>query len=280
VHVVKLACELPEKHGVPLSQWDCGELATELIASGLVESISRETVRRILVQHDLKPWRVHSWLSAKVPRDEAFQAVVSEIIDLYTRPLGEDELVFCFDEKTSLQPRPRCVPSRAAAPGKPVLVEAEYERAGSLNLLAAFDTRTGRVFGSLSERKRAVEFLGAMEALEAAVPASVRTIHVVLDNLRVHKGKAAQAWFAEHPRFRLHFTPNHCSWLNQIEQWFGIIQRKLLRTANFPSQGSLADSVQAFIERWNRAAHPFNWTAASVAKVMSTPLEHQAYRAA
>jgi len=193
VFTVKLACELPEARGVPLSQWDCRELARELMASGVTASISRETVRRILRDHALKPWRVHAWLSPKVPRDDAFRAQVEALIDLYTRPLEEDEVVLSFDEKTSIQPRTRTAPSQPARPRQPLRIEAEYQRGGALNLLAAFDTRTGRVHGWLHTRKRAAEFLASLEALETAIPAHVRTIHVVLDNLRVHKGRAAQA---------------------------------------------------------------------------------------
>ena len=279
MQVVKVACELPEERGVPLGQWDCRELAAELVSSGLVKRISHETVRRILKKHALKPWRVHSWLSPKVPRDEHFRANVADIIDRYTCSLAEDEAVLCFDEKTNIQPRPRCAPSRGASPGKPLRVEAEYERAGALNLLAAFDTRTGKVYGWASERKRAVEFLAALDALDAAIPMSIRTVHIVLDNLRVHKGKAAQAWRALHPRFVFHFTPLHCSWLNQIEQWFSILQRKLLRAANFGSLEAMERSLLAFIERWNASAHPFKWSTDSVAKIMARPTDDTALAA-
>lgn len=239
------------------------------MASGVVRSISHETVRRILRQHALAPWRVHSWLSPKVPRDEAFKALVTLILDLYQRTLRSDERVFCFDEKTNIQPRPRCAPTLGAAPGQPVRVEAEYERAGAFNLLAAFDTREGAVYGWLTRRKRAVEFLAALDALDATIPDSVTAVHVVLDNLRVHKSKAAAAWLALHPRFHFHFTPIHCSWLNQVEQWFGIIQRKLLRTANFASAAAMCEQIIAFIARWNANAHPFNWRSASVARIMA-----------
>lgn len=239
------------------------------MVSGIVRSISHETVRRILRHHALAPWRVHSWLSPKVPRDDAFKALVTLILDLYQRTLRADERVFCFDEKTSIQPRPRCAPTLGAAPGKPVRVEAEYERAGAFNLLAAFDTREGDVYGWLTRRKRAVEFLAAMDSLDATIPDSVTAVYVVLDNLRVHKSKAATAWLAQHPRFHFRFTPLHCSWLNQVEQWFGIIQRKLLRTANFSSPAAMCEQILAFIEHWNANAHPFNWHSASVARIMA-----------
>jgi hypothetical protein len=196
-------------------------------------AISAETVRQVLRRNDLRPWRWHAWLSRRVPRDADYLKRVETIVSLYTRPLSDDEVVVCVDEKTSLQPRLRVRPTRAARPGAPVRIEHEYERAGALNLFAAFDTRTGKVLGMTARRKRAAEFLAFLEQLEERVGDHIRTIHVVLDNLRVHKGRAATAWLAEHPRFELHFPPVHCSWLNQVEQWFGIIQRKLLRLANY-----------------------------------------------
>jgi hypothetical protein len=122
-------------------------LARQLVRDGVVPSISSETVRRILEHHRLKPWRHHLWLSPKVPRDAAFAAAVQAICDLYTRPLAPHERVLCVDEKTSLQPRTRLSPTRPAQPGLPVRVEHEYQRKGALNLFAAFDTRSGKVYG-------------------------------------------------------------------------------------------------------------------------------------
>jgi hypothetical protein len=101
VHVVRLACERPDLRGRSLSQWDCTELARQLIAEGVVEGISAATVRRILACHHLKPWRHHLWLYPKHPRDAAFYASISELIDLYTRLLHDDEVVRSVDEKTS-----------------------------------------------------------------------------------------------------------------------------------------------------------------------------------
>jgi hypothetical protein len=105
IHLVKMVCERPELAGRSLSQWDCSELARKLIEEGVVSSISTETVRRVLSHHKLKPWRQHLWLSPKHPRDAAFYEAVTEIIDLYSRPLVPHEVVLCVDEKTSLQPR-------------------------------------------------------------------------------------------------------------------------------------------------------------------------------
>jgi transposase len=269
LHLVTIACERPDKLGRSLSQWDCRELASQLVRDGVVASISPDTVRRILDNHQLKPWRHHLWLSAKVPRDADFAARVQNIGDLYTRPLGPHEAVLCVDEKTSLQPRPRKAPTKAATPGQPVLVEHEYGRCGALNLFAAFNTRTGQVYGMTAERKRQEEFIAFLEQLDRDIPAAITVIHVVLDNLRMHKGKKVQAWLAKHPRFVFHHPPVHCSWMNQVEQWFSILQRKRLAIVDFASKAELAAKLQQFIAQWNEQAHPFNWTTKSVAKVMA-----------
>jgi transposase len=269
IYVVKIACERPDDLGRSLSQWDCTEIARQLVRDGVVASISAETVRRILLSHRLKPWRQKMWLSPKVPRDAAFAATVQEICDLYTRPLGPDEVVLCADEMTSLQPRPRKAKTLAAGKDRPTRVEHEYGRCGALNLFAAFDTRTGRAYGMTASRKRQAEFIAFLELLDRQIPASIRTIHLVLDNLRMHKGKQVQAWLAKHPRFVFHHPPVHCSWMNQVEQWFGIARRKRLRIADFASKEHLAERLMAFIDEWNEVAHPFNWTSKSVAKVMA-----------
>jgi transposase len=269
MQLVKMACEMPDKVGRSLSQWDCEELARELERSGIVDSISRETVRLILANNRLKPWRVHMWLGKKTPRDEAFRGIVQEICDLYTREIGYDEIVLSLDEKTSLQPRVRKAATMPAQPGAPVRVEHEYCRDGALNLFTAFDTRSGRVYGQCYARKRQVEFIAFLDYLDATIPGNISRIHIVCDNARAHTGKLVKAWLAKHPRFQFHFTPVHCSWMNQVEQWFSILQRKRLKIADFASKTDLRDRLYSFIAEWNDKAHPFNWTTKSVAKVMA-----------
>lgn len=269
VHLVKLACERPDKLGRSLSQWDCAELVRQLVSDGIVEDISVSTVRRILAHHKLKPWRHHMWLSPKHPRDAEFYARVLDIIDLYTRPLGEDEIVLSVDEKTSLQPRPRLHPTKPAQPGLPNRVEHEYRRVGALNLFAAFDTRSGEVYGQCYDRKRQKEFIAFLEYVDARIADTIKTIHIVCDNVPTHHGKKVREWLAKHPRFQFHFTPVHCSWMNQVEQWFSILQRKRFRIADFESKADLKAKLEQFIEEWNDVAHPFNWSKKSVAKVMA-----------
>jgi transposase len=227
-------------------------------------------VQRILKSHQLKPWRVHFWLSPKQPRDEAFRSATLEILDLYTRPLEAYERVLSLDEKTSLQPRTRTVPTRPAQPGLvPVHLEHEYQRKGALQLLAAFDTRTGQVTGILRRRKRQAEFIELLEKIDRETPDTITLIHLVCDNLSVHKGKQVQAWLQKHPRFRMHFTPVHCSWMNQVEQWFSILQRKRLTAPNFVDIDALEERILAFVAEWNETAHPFAWTPRSFDKVLA-----------
>jgi transposase len=269
MHLVKMACERPDTLGRSLSQWDGLALARQLERDEIVEHISVETVRRMLAPHQLKPWRHHLWLSPKTPRDAAFYACVSELVALYTRRLHKHDMVLCVDEKTSLQPRPRLHATRPAVPGRPTQVEHAYKRDGALNLFAACDTRTGRVDGQCYERKRQREFIAFLEHLNAAIPVQIKTMHMVCDNARSHHGKQVRQWWQSHPRFVVHFTPVHCSWMHQVEQWFSILQRKRLRIVDFASKADLRAKLIPFIAQWNEGAHPLNWTTKSVAKVMA-----------
>ena len=151
------------------------------------------------------------WLSAKIPRDAAFCAQVQALVELYTRPLAPDEIVLGVDEKTSLQPHLRMHPTLPARPGRPTRVKHEYRRAGALNLLTAFDTRSGQIYTRTAARKRQGEFITLLEQLEAELPATARRVYLVCDNVSVHKGKQIQTWLARYPRFTLVFTPVHCS---------------------------------------------------------------------
>ncbi len=252
-----------------MSQWDCEEIARQVIAAGIVESIGRETVRKTLANHHLKPWRNHHWLSAKVPRDADFLAKVKTICDVDTRPLRADEMVLCIDEMTSLQPRPRKHETKPARPGSPTLVEHEYRRCGACNLFAAFDTRTGHVWSTTARRKRQVELIELLEKIDREVSGEITTIHIVLDNVSTHHGKLTRKWLAAHPRFQFVFPPVHCSWMNQVEHWFSILRRKRLRIVDFADLEHLRVRLEQFVTEWNQIAHPFNWTTESFAKVMA-----------
>jgi hypothetical protein len=269
VHATKIACERPDNCGRSLSLWDCTEIARHLIEESIVEYISGRTVLRMLTANRLKPWLKRMWLSSKVPRDADFAARVRRICDLYTRQLADNERVICADEHTSIQPRPRKTDTRPCQPGRPTQVEHEYSRCGALNLLAARDTRTGKVWGVTAPRKRQVEFLELLGRIDSDTPDSVTHIYLIVDNVRMHTGKQVLAWMEAHPRFELVHPPVHCSWMNQIEQWFSILSRKRLRIADFADKVALADRLRAFIAEWNEHAHAFKWTAKSFAKILA-----------
>ena len=269
LHLVRRACELPEQAGRSLSQWDCAELARQLVRDEVVASISPQTVQRLLASHRLQPWRSHVWLHPRTPRDATFAAQVRAVADLLTRLLDEREVVLSLDEMTSLQPRPRRVSTRPAQPGRPVQVEHEYRRAGATHLFAAFDTRSGRVYGVTTRRKRQVEYLTLLEHLDQALPPTITTIHLLADNVSVHHGKLVGRWLDNHPRFVAHFTPVHCSWMNPVEQWFGILRRKRLRSPNFADLAALQQAILQFIAQWNEIAHPFRWTPRSFDKILA-----------
>ena len=268
-HLIKLACELPDDQRRSLSLWTCAELARTLERDGIVETISSQSVQRILSSYRLKPWRVHYWLNAQGPRDEEFRRRTEQIRDLYTREFGLHERVLCVDEKTSLQPRSRKFPTRGARADTPVHVEHQYRRGGALQLFAAFDTRSGEVIGICRQRKRQEEFIELLAEIERQTSSDITVIHIVCDNLSVHSGKKVRAWLERHPRFRFHFTPVHCSWMNQVEQWFSVLQRKRLAAPNFLDIADLETKLHSFIAEWNEHAHPFHWSKASFTKVLA-----------
>ena len=147
--------------------------------------------------------------------------------------------------------------------------EHEDKRSGALNLLAAFATRSGTVYGPCYPRKRQEEFIAFLAQLDVESDEHITTIHLVCDHVSTHHGKEVRQWLVKHPRFVVHFTPVHCSWMNQVEQWFSIFQRNRLRIADVESKAQLQSKMDPFIREWNAHAHPFNWSTKSVAKVMA-----------
>ena len=269
MHLVRLACDLPDQHARSLSPWDCAELARQLEREGLVAAISAETVRRRLTSHKLKPWRSHYWLHPRSPRDAAFAATVREVADLLTRPLAAHDVVLRRDEMTLLQPRPRRAATRPARPGRPVQVEHEYRRKGAVHLFAAFDTRSGLVYNRVVRRKRPVEYLALLEHLDRTLSAEITTLHLLADNAAVHHGKLVRRWLAEHPRVVAHFTPVQCSWMNPVEQWFSSLRRKRPRHPNFADTVARSGAIELFIAQWNETAHPFAWKPTSFEKILA-----------
>ena len=220
------------------------------------------------------------FITGSAPRCRATRrsrATVENIANLYTRTLEPCERVLCLDEKTSLQPRTRTAANKPAKPGNvSVRLEHEYVRKGALNLFAAFDTRTGNVNATLRRRKRQDEFIELLEKIDSDTPESVTAIHLVCDNISIHRGKRVKAWLETRPRFRMHHTPIHCSWMNQFEQWFSVMQRKRMRAPNYADLSDLETKITAFVAEWNDIAHPFKWSPKSFHKVLSRDTQHAA----
>jgi hypothetical protein len=192
------------------------------------------------------------------------------LLEIYTRPLREDELGLSVDEKTSLPPRPRPSPTLPAQPNNlPTRLAHASKRAGALTLFAAFDTRSGQVYGPCYARTRQEECIAFLEHVDREIADPIRTIHRVCDNVSTHHGKEVTRWIANHPRCVVHFTPGHGAWMKQVDHWFSSLQRKRLRMVDFPTKDHLRAQLEPFICEWNQQAHPFHWSVKSVAKVMA-----------
>ncbi len=165
--------------------------------------------------------------------------------------------MLCLDEKPSIQALARLHPDLPMRPGEPLCREFEYVRHGVMHLFAAFNVRTGHVDADVRQNKTRWEFIDLLE--RCAWRYRHGAVHCVLDNASYHSTPEVKAWLAKHPRFVLHFTPTHASWLNQIECWFSILSRKALRRGSFSSKEDLADAILKYVAYWNEFAHPFAW---------------------
>jgi len=138
-----------------------------------------------------------------------------------------------------------------------------------LNVCAAFDTPSGIGCGHCYLRKRQPEFSTVLEQLDGEIVPQIKTIHRGCDHVSTHHGQEVRPWLVKHPRLVMHLTPVHGSWLNQVEQWCSMLQRKRLRIADFDSTEYLQAKSGPFMRAWNQHAHPCNWLTKSVAKVMA-----------
>jgi transposase len=217
--------------------------------------ISASQVWRICRALDLKPWQVGSWMTS---HDPDFLAKAAEVCGLYLDP-PEGAVVFSVDQKTGMQATSRVNPTRPAAPGRAARQEFEYRRHGTAVLFAALDVHHGEVIPQISDSSRSANFVAFLADLDRQVPAD-RALHVIADNLSAHKTPAVREFLAAHPRVSLHHTPTHASWLNQVELFFSILARGLLRHGEFDSIEDLGARILAFIAGYNQQAKPFRWT--------------------
>ena len=261
--VKALACQLPAETGTPLSRWSCPELAQEAIDRGIFTFVSASTIRRILAGDALKPWQHRSWIFI---RDPAFRDRAAVVLDLYARTwqgdtLGNDEYVISADEKTSIQARCRCHPTLAPGQARAMRVNHEYHRGGACAYLAAYDVHRATVFGRCEDTTGIDPFMRLVAQVMSQEPyASAKRVFWVVDNGSSHRGQAsinrlAAAW----PNAVLIHTPVHASWLNQIEIFFSVVQRKVVAPNDFTDLDQVRDRLTAFEHRYNATAQPFQW---------------------
>jgi transposase len=277
---VALACQLPAVTGVPLARWTGPELLAE-ITGQIAGPMSLSSLRRILAGHPVKPWQYRSWI---YPRDPDFEAKAKVILDLYQgyyqgkRPRPGDRIL-SFDAKPQIQARGRRHVTLPAAPGKPVRVEHEYTRHGALALLAGMDVRTGTVFASTPGTTGITPFMDLVGQVMARPEyKDAPQVFVIVDNGSDHRGQAAIGRLRKaHPNAIMIHTPVHASWLNQIEIFFSVIQKKVVSPNDFASLDELSATLLAFVNRYNQNARPYSWkfTATDLHELMTRISEHQ-----
>lgn len=231
------------------THWSTREMAKH-------QGLSHTTVGRIWRAFGLKPHRSETFT---ISRDPLLIEKVRDIVGLYMSP-PENALVLCIDEKSQIQALNRTQPVLPMRIGEAERRTSDYDRHGTTTLFAALDVATGRVLGKCFSRHRASEFLKFLREVDATAPADVE-VHVILDNYATHKTPAVHRWLAKRPRYHLHFTPTHASWLNQVERWFGLLTQRQLRRGSHTSVGALKAAIEEFLSVTNDAPKPFNWTA-------------------
>ena len=260
--VKAIACEAVCQTKLPLSRLSTADLA-DRASRDLDRSISPSTVWRILDADAIKPWRYQYWI---FPRDPKFSEKAGRVLDLYAgswegKPLGGRDYIISSDEKTSIQARIRCHATLPTGPGRPMRVEHEYERGGALQYLAAWDVRRGRVLGRC-EDKTGIDSFGRLvdQVMRTEPYRSASRVFWVVDNGSSHRGQAAiQRLRKAYRKAVLVHTPVHASWLNQVEIYFSIIQRKVLTPNDFANLEEVEQRLRLYEALSNREPRPFEW---------------------
>jgi hypothetical protein len=260
--VQAIACEAVFATQRPLSRQSVADL-TDRVQAALGKPISRSTVWRLLDAAALKPWRYEHWI---FPRDPQFAERAGVVLDLYAgvwagRPLGAGDCILSADEKTSIQARIRCAPTLGPAENRPRRIEHEYKRGGALQYLAAWDIRRAQVFGRC-EPTTGIEPFGRLVAqvMRQEPYRSAPRVFWVVDNGSSHRGLAAlRRLAAAYANAILVHTPVHASWLNQVEIYFSVVQRKVLTPNDFASLDEVQQRLRLYEALTNRRARPFDW---------------------
>ena len=241
-----LMAKVTEEHPMVDAQWSHSELAAEMKAAAI--PISASQIGRILAAGDLKPHLVQGWLTRRDTPE--FWERAADVCGVYLNP-PVNAVVLSIDEKTGIQAKSRKHPGQPVKPGQPERREFEYRRHGTASLIAAMDVATGKVTATDVSRNDSAHFVGFLEQIESSIDAAL-DIHVVLDNGSSHRSKATKKWLSEHPRFVVHHTPVHASWLNQVEAFFSILTRKVLRRGDFASRDDLQRVADELVRRRRR----------------------------
>lgn len=263
IQVKALACELPFEKEIPLSRFSTREIASEAVSRGIIAQISGSTVWRWLHEDAIKPWQYRSWI---FPRDPQFEQKAGRVLDLYQGiwqgvPLKSDEFVLSADEKTRIQARRRKHASLPPMPGECMRVEHEYKRCGCLNYIAAWDVHRANIFGRCEPKTGIVPFDRLVNDVMRQEPyCSAKRVFWIVDNGSSHRGRSSiDRLQTKWPTTILVHLPTHASWVNQIEIYFSILQRKVLTPNDFPSLEALNENIINFQKRYEEIAKPFEW---------------------
>jgi transposase len=217
--------------------------------------VTPTAVLRVWRAFGLQPHRTESFSLSKDPQ---FIEKVRDVVGLYMSP-PDNAIVLCVDEKSQMQALDRSQPLLPMQPTHPERRTATYSRHGTTSLFAALDVATGRVIGKTFRRHRAEEFIKFLNKIERSVPDDL-DVHMIMDNYATHKTPKVQRWLLRHPRFHVHFTPTSSSWLNLVESFFSIVERRVGKRGVHRSQQALEKDIKAFLNAHNEDPQPFIWT--------------------
>ncbi|MHB1834680.1 MAG: IS630 family transposase [Solirubrobacteraceae bacterium] len=252
--LIAKACTKPPQppEGQRQERWTYRELAAEV-------GMSSSHAHTLLARADVKPHLTDYWMMTDFTQPE-FEERLAAICGLYVNP-PENVLVVSIDEKTGIQAKAPTKPDIPAAPGKPPRREHEYIRNGTQCLFACLNVKQGDVIGMASKTRNRFDLIRFLDTCEKEIPQLPgQKIIAISDNLSTRGTQEVQQWLAEHPRWSFQFTPTHASWLNQIEIFFSILYKRLLKHGAFTSETDPAEQMLAFIETYNQTAKPFKWT--------------------
>lgn len=244
--VVHLACNKPDSG---YSNWSQQRIGNKV-------GISQSKVNSILKKHELKPHKIQYWCGKST--DPEFESKMLNVIGLYLNP-PENAIVLCVDEKTQIQALDRTQPELPLRTGNPKRQTTTYKRNGVVNLIAALAVHQGEIIADTMESNNAENFLQFLKKLAKKYPK--KELHIIADNLSVHKHETVKQWIKKNKRLHLHHTPTYSSWLNQVEIWFNILTKDVLKGAVWHSKKQLVDQMMEYIKTYNtQRAKPFKWT--------------------